>query len=115
MSGQFTFVWLLLRRLALMIVVYTFYRLLFLLFNYQFFTENSSGEIIRSFIVGIRFDVVAIIYVNSVFILLHLLPFHFRYRSGYQLLLKWIYFITNFIALFFALVDLEWFGFVRKR
>ncbi len=95
--------------------VYSLFRLLFFLFNYHSFAQNSFTEILFAFVAGLKFDISAIIYINSLFILLHLLPFNFRYRKWYDIMLKWIYFITNFIALFFGLVDLQWFSFVDKR
>ena len=98
-----------------MMGVYSLFRLLFFLFNLDSFSENSFAEILLSFIVGLRFDLSAVIYVNALFIILHLLPFNLRFSNWYQLILKWIFFLTNFIALFFALVDLKWFTFVEKR
>lgn len=115
MTKHFVFSRLLIRRLLLMLGVYSLFRLLFLLFNYHSFSSNSFGSILVSFVAGLRFDISAIFYVNSLFILLHLLPFDFRYKKGYQLLLKWIFFVTNFVALLSGLVDLKWFSFVDKR
>lgn len=91
------------------------FRLLFFLFNYDSFNHNSFSQILLAFVVGLRFDVSAVIYINSLFILLHLVPFNFRYLKGYQVSIKWIFFLTNFAALFFALIDLRWFSFVEKR
>lgn len=75
----------------------------------------QRGKLLISFASGLRFDLVAVIYVNASVILLHLLPFPFRSSTWYQKLLTWFYFISNSIALFFAMVDLKWFGFVGKR
>lgn len=98
-----------------MLGVYSIFRLLFFLFNYHSFTQSTVTEILFAFVVGLKFDLSAIVYINSLFILLHLIPLGLRYKKWYDKLLKWIYFITNFTVLFFGLVDLRWFSFVDKR
>ena len=115
MRSQFSYAWLLLRRLLLIMGIYSIYRLLFVAFNYHSFAGNSPGQLLISFAAGLRFDIVAVIYVNASVILLHLLPFRFRNSAWYQKLLTWIFFIVNAVALFFAVVDLKWFAYVGKR
>jgi phosphoglycerol transferase MdoB-like AlkP superfamily enzyme len=106
---------LLLRRLGLVFLLYTFLRGVFFFFNYDLFAEASAGEVALAFVYGLRFDVAALVIINSLFILLSLLPHGNVQRPAYQRMLQWIYVLTNapFIAL--ALADVEFFKFIGRR
>lgn len=106
---------LLLRRLGLLLALYMLLRIVFYAFNYHAFTEAGVGETILAFLHGLRFDVAAIFAVNSVFILLSLLPAGNTLHPRYQRMLKWVFLLSNapFIAL--ALVDVEFFKFIGRR
>ena len=64
---------------------------------------------------GIKFDTVAILYTNSLFILLHAIPFKFRYHRIYQSVLFYIFVITNGIALLANFADYVYYAFTLKR
>ncbi len=64
---------------------------------------------------GIVFDISAVIYINILFIFLHIIPLDFRYNSGYQKLLKYIFIITNTVALAVNCADFVYYRFVFKR
>lgn len=115
MKEQIIFLKLCIKRLMLMMTVYTIFRLLFFLFNFQTFSAFAWSEIFLCFLLGLRFDLSAIIYVNSIFMLLHFIPLKVRYKKNYQSFLKWIFFVSNFTILISGLIDIKWFGFVEKR
>ncbi len=48
---------------------------------------------------GLKFDISAILYSNSLFILLLILPIPFRFTHWYKQILKWVFLIINAIAL----------------
>lgn len=106
---------LMLRRLGLLLVLYTLLRLLFLIFNYPEFAEAGAGQILFAFAHGLRFDLAAILAINGLFILLSLLPAGKTLHPGYQRVLKWVFILGNapFIAL--AMVDVEFFKFIGRR
>ncbi|TPE43297.1 LTA synthase family protein [Pontibacter mangrovi] len=106
---------LMLRRLGLLLLLYTLLRLIFLIFNYQEFSEAGAGEVLLAFVHGLRFDVAAILIINSFFILLSLQPIGNALHPLYQRLLKWVFILGNapFIAL--AVVDVEFFKFIGRR
>ncbi|MDX5417878.1 MAG: sulfatase-like hydrolase/transferase [Hymenobacteraceae bacterium] len=106
---------LLLRRLGLVFLFYTLLRAIFLLFNYESFTEASAGQVALAFVYGLRFDAAAVVIVNSLFILLSLFPHGNVQRRTYQRVLHWVFVLSNapFIAL--ALVDVEFFKFIGRR
>jgi phosphoglycerol transferase MdoB-like AlkP superfamily enzyme len=64
---------------------------------------------------GLTFDISAIVYINVLFILLHIIPFDVRYKDGYQVFLKYLFFITNGIAIAMNGMDFVYYRFVDKR
>jgi phosphoglycerol transferase MdoB-like AlkP superfamily enzyme len=101
----------LIKRLSIVLLLYSICRLWFLLMNYSHFSNVDSWV----FIAGIRFDMVAIGYTNLLFIFLSLIPFTFRENSIYQSVLKSIYFVFNGLALAANCIDLVYFGYTLKR
>ena len=106
---------LLLSRLGLLCLTYSFSRALFLAFNYQTYEQISLREILLSFGVGLRFDVAAICRINSPFIVLSMLPFAFVGKAGYQRFLKVVFLLTNVPFLILNVVDYEYLKFIGQR
>ena len=106
---------LLLRRILLLLEIYFFCRLLFLLFNFSYFSTVDIITILKSFIYGIRYDITAIFISNIVFISLHLLPFPFFYRKSYQKFLKLLFFLVNVPFILLNCIDFGLFQFTGKR
>ncbi|MDQ3191506.1 MAG: LTA synthase family protein [Bacteroidota bacterium] len=92
-------------------LLYSFCRFLFYLFNYSQF-KNIELSV---FLSGIRFDLIAVFSTNALFILLSLLPFHFRDHLVYKKMLKYIFLFVNSIALLANCLDLIYFKFTLKR
>lgn len=106
---------LLIKRLSLVLLIFTVCRLLFYFFNYGHFAGTGFGELLSYLFFGLRFDISAIIVVNSIYILLQLIPFKFRYHTIYQQSLNILFFITNSVAILANCVDLAYFRFTVKR
>lgn len=114
MKNYFQHIIILLKRLFLLILVFQLSRLIFLIFNYEYF-DIDFIETIKIFFFGIRFDWFAIVIFNSIFIVLHFIPGNFKNNKTYQKTL-FIYFITiNSIVLIFNFIDIEYFKFTNKR
>jgi phosphoglycerol transferase MdoB-like AlkP superfamily enzyme len=64
---------------------------------------------------GLMFDISAVVYINMLFILLHIIPLEIRYSSIYQSILKYLFFITNGFALAMNGMDFVYYRFVDKR
>lgn len=105
----------LLKRLFWVYVLYALSRLVFLAANFSLLQLFPTYEIFYSFLIGLRFDTTAILYTNSVFILLHLIPFPFRKHAAYQATLKWLFILSNGIALLLNLIDSGYYQFSGKR
>jgi len=102
---------LLLKRLGIAFLIFTISRLLFYIFNLNQFIDIPF----ELFVYGIRFDIVAISYLFSPFIVLSLIPIPYRNLDRYQFVLKILFHISNTIGLLFNLIDVAYFSFTLKR
>lgn len=102
-------------RMLLVYAVYTLARLLFFLFNLNLFSDVASGEMARMMAGGLKFDTSAIIYTNILVILLHVLPFKFRYDRWYQGIIKYVFYVVNIIAIAANMADSVYYRFTLRR
>jgi len=102
-------------RFVLVMILFSICRILFYLFNTGFFQNMTLTGMMRIMRGGLAFDTTAIIYTNILYILLFLLPFTFRYNSIYQTILKYLFIVTNGIALLANCADIIYFQFTLRR
>jgi arylsulfatase A-like enzyme/predicted small lipoprotein YifL len=102
----------LIKKLAISFLFFSLCRLAFYIFNLSFF--DGSFPFI-AFFEGLRFDLVAISYLFSPFILLSILPFEFRKNSRYKTILKVFFHLANSAGLIFNLIDVGYYQFALKR
>ncbi|WP_241286571.1 LTA synthase family protein [Chryseobacterium arthrosphaerae] len=105
----------LLYRIFLAYVFYQIARLLFWYFNKDLIKVDSVSEYIKLAYHGTAFDTTAILYVNSLFILLSLVPLVINTKKGYQKVLFWVYFITNGLAYAMNFGDFIYYKFSQAR
>ncbi|WP_166520514.1 LTA synthase family protein [Elizabethkingia argenteiflava] len=105
----------LLYRLLLAYFFYFVTRILFAVFNWNLLKIDSIGELLKLCFHGIAFDTTAILYTNSVFILLSILPLFVNTNKVYQKFLKSIYFVCNLGAIAFNFIDLIYYRFTFTR
>src|SRR5437879_2808528 len=106
---------LLLRRLALVFILYTVLRGLFLFCNRRLFRDIGIEQIGLAFMQGLRFDLSAIVAINFLFIFLTFLPRRVEPPPGYERLLKWVFLVPNIPFVIFNIVDLEYFQVNGRR
>ncbi|MRI63611.1 LTA synthase family protein [Ornithobacterium rhinotracheale] len=102
-------------RLLLVFVFYQIARLLFYYYNADLLSVDSTQDLFRLCYYGTAFDTTAILYINSVFILLSILPLYINTKKGFQTFLMWWYFITNGIAYVLNFGDFVYFKFSQSR
>jgi len=102
-------------RILLIMFLFSLCRIGFFLFNLKMFPGVSFSQLLTMLKGGFTFDISAVVYINMVFILMHILPFEFRYKDGYQAVLKYLFFITNGIAIAMNGMDFVYYRFVDKR
>ena len=102
-------------KLLIILGLMFFSRILFYLFNLGYFSNLTFSEAIKIFIVGIRFDISAILIINTPFILMNIIPFKFRTNKWYQGVANgWFYLISS-IGLMGNFIDTIYFRFTLKR
>ncbi|MXS70843.1 sulfatase-like hydrolase/transferase [Flavobacteriaceae bacterium W22] len=102
-------------RIFLAFVFYQAARILFWFFNKNLIKVESVSDYLSLAFHGIAFDLTAILYVNSLFIFLSLIPVIINTERGYQKLLIWLYFITNGIAYAMNFGDFVYYKFSQAR
>jgi phosphoglycerol transferase MdoB-like AlkP superfamily enzyme len=102
-------------RFLLLMVFYTAFRLIFYLFNTSLFPNLNVTAFMRIMRGGVMFDTSALLFINALFFLLCLLPFHFKFNRWYQIGLKWLFIITNGIGFAFNSIDIIYYRFILKR
>lgn len=115
MKNNFRNILLLLIRLSISLLTYPTTKILFFVFNHSYFSDISFENFLLILFYGLRFDISAVIMVNAVFILLHIIPAKFTTFKWYQLILKSVFLISNSIAILANCIDLEYYKYTLKR
>jgi phosphoglycerol transferase MdoB-like AlkP superfamily enzyme len=111
MQNYYKSIKLLAKRLLLLVVVYQISRIVFYIFNQNFF--DSVG--FKEFFLGLRFDLSAIIFINLIFIVALAVPGKFKYKSKYQKIIKYAFFAVNIIFIATNFIDAKYFQFTSRR
>jgi phosphoglycerol transferase MdoB-like AlkP superfamily enzyme len=102
-------------RILLIMILLTISRIGFYVFNNKMFPGISPDQFLLILKGGLVFDISAVVYFNMVVILLHALPFDFRYNKSYQNVLTYIYCIINSLVLAANGADYVYYRFLNKR
>ena len=102
-------------RIFLAFFFYQIARFLFWFFNKDLIRIDSVADYISISYHGFAFDTTAILYVNSLFILLSLIPIVINTKKYYQKFLFYLYFITNGIAYGMNFGDFIYYKFSQAR
>ncbi|GHT21807.1 sulfatase [Bacteroidia bacterium] len=101
--------------LGLMLVVYYLCRIAFFLINKGYFPDVTFSHLWTLLKGGLQFDISAIIYTNLLYILMQVLPFKFRLNAVYQTVAKWVFVVSNSIAVLANCLDIGYFPFTNRR
>jgi len=102
-------------RILLAMFLFTLCRIGFYVFNLPMFPDVTFSQFMLILRGGLVFDISAIVYINLLLILLHLIPSEIRYNDVYQSIVKYIYFIFNGLAIAINGMDFVYYRFVYKR
>jgi phosphoglycerol transferase MdoB-like AlkP superfamily enzyme len=103
-------------RTILLLVFYQIVRFIFFAYNYELYSTLSTGEILQSFIKGIRFDLSAIALVNGLYFLFLIWPTAKDIESGtFGKLFKILFVLSNGIFIGLNIADAEYYKFVGRR
>lgn len=90
-------------------------RIIFYLFNLGYFSNLSINEVLKLFILGLRFDISAVLIINAPFIFMNAIPFKFRGNKWYQGVANGWFYMINSIGLMSNFIDTIYFRFTLKR
>lgn len=107
--------WVLFLRLLLAMLLFTLCRIGFYIYNTSYFPDMTVSHFLRILWGGLRFDMTAVLYINSLIILLTLVPFDIRFTSAYQSILKYLFYILNGLAIAANLADFIYYKFTLRR
>jgi phosphoglycerol transferase MdoB-like AlkP superfamily enzyme len=106
---------LLAKRLSLVLVLYSLSRAYFLVSNLDYFRDVELIPLAQAFLLGLKFDVIAITAINLPFIIISIFPFQPKQTRRKAFYLKVYFLITNILFLLFNLSDAAYFPFTGKR
>ena len=103
------------KRILLLFAIYSLLRLFFFISNHSYFSTLSVADFLLAVLAGLRFDLVAIVISNILFIALSLLPFRFFFSKWYQAVLATLYYLINTVAILINAIDCAYYKFILKR
>lgn len=106
---------LLIWRFVLVMILFSVCRVIFYLINSGYFPNMTFLGMMKIMKGGLTFDTTAILYTNALYFLLFLLPFTFRYNNIYQTVLKYLFIVTNSVAILANCCDFIYFQFTLRR
>lgn len=103
--------------LLLMMALFTIMRLFFYLVNIDIYSGISSRHLLEIMAGGVRFDLTALLYLNSVYMALMLLPLPATWRTNrtYQKTALWLYWVPNIIGILLNAIDTVYVRFSDRR
>jgi phosphoglycerol transferase MdoB-like AlkP superfamily enzyme len=105
----------LIKKILLSLLVFQLCRIGFFLFNHTYFSELGAQQVGSILKGGLKFDVAAVLYVNSLVILLVILPHPWRFSTVYQQAIKYLFFFCNAVAIAMNVVDFVYYKFTLRR
>src|SRR5690606_16702477 len=95
LKGYWNTLLLLFIQFLILIILYAGQRGGFYFYNQALFPGVTADEFMVMLWGGVKFDTVAILYVNILYILLQTVPFPFKYREAYQIVGRWFFKIAS--------------------
>lgn len=101
--------------LLLAMILYTLCRIIFFLFNIPFFPDMTVSRFATIMWGGLRFDLTAVLYSNSLLVVLMILPLKVRFANWYKATIKWLFVIINSVFLATNIADSVYYQFTLRR
>ena len=103
--------------LLLVMALYTISRLFFYWVNIDLYPNVSTSHLLEMLTGGLRFDLTALLYLNSLYLLLVLLPLPAMVRNHkkYLCTAKWAFWIPNIIGFIVNCMDIVYVRFTDRR
>ena len=97
-------------------VAFMLCRVAFFLVNYSTFAPYMSWQLVGDMLRGaLVFDTSALLYINSLYLVLTLLPLHWKENSVMGSVAKWCYVVPNVVGIAANLIDCVYFQYTGRR
>ena len=106
---------LLVYRLIATLLVLSISRWMLYLFNLQFFHQLDTGQALKLYLYGMRFDLPIVFGINILTILFYCFPSRIIYKGELQTFIDIIYIVTNAFAVLLNFLDIICFHFFGKH
>ncbi len=106
-----------LKRILLLLFIYSVSRFFFFINNSSNFSIDSSSDvsIFSLFFESLRFDFSILLYINSIVLILLLFPSNLHLKRWYPKLIDYVFYLINIPFIFLNNIDIEFFQFNNKR
>lgn len=102
--------------IVLSYAVFFIARVIFFIANGNYFYDYMSWQLLGEMLQGgLVFDTSAVVYCNMLYIVMTLLPLHYKERPAFHRITKWTYVTLNSVALAANLADTVYFSFTGRR
>lgn len=102
--------------LAVVYICYAVCRLAFLFVNWELYKDNLTWQSFSEILYGgWIFDNAAIFYTNSIYLLLVLLPLHYKERKPVRMITKGWFLLSNSLCIVMNLMDAVYFSYTQHR
>ena len=102
--------------LAIAYLAYMVCRLAFVAENWSMFGENLSSSAMPDIFRGsLLFDTSAILYTNSLYAIMLLIPLHLKEKAEWQKAAKWVFVVVNSLMVAANLADCVYFQYTGRR
>ena len=102
--------------LAIAYLAYMVCRLAFVAESWSMFGENLSSSAVPDIFRGsLLFDTSAILYTNSLYAIMLLIPLHLKEKAGWQKAAKWVFVVVNSLMVAANLADCVYFQYTGRR
>ena len=97
--------------------IYSLSRLFFFFINSDLYPEVSTAHLVEMLLGGMRFDLTAVLYLSSVYLVLALLPLPLKVRNHrvYQTITRLFYLIPNAVGILVNCADMVYVRFTDRR
>ncbi len=101
--------------LLVAMVLYSVCRVVFYAFNTDYFPSMTGVRWRQIMFGGLRFDLTAVLYSNSLLLVLMILPLAVRFQRWYQVIVRTLFVLINSVALATNMGDAVYYQFTLRR
>lgn len=104
-----------LKALIALLLIFIVFRFLFFVYYFDHFSLIQGSEVLKSFLIGIRFDLSAIMMLSGVFLVFLNFPGKFKFSNFYVVFILSLYFVFVVIGILIFAGDIYYYDFVKRR